>query len=639
MSTLTKERPAGDRSRVGRITSGALLGAAMFVVAGLGDHLVFGVTPVGARTIDVLGGLALGALLLVPSFLILSALIQRLVVPVVVARAAGAARLALFGVLFLAAEGLWSIVVYHVDPGYSLNRQHLIEYAAGIPPLAALAWWIVYRKVRAPRSRWAPAAIGVLWIAFFVGVAGWLPALYPAGTALHLAHGGVALCVALAALATGVAVERAASLGHRTVALSVVACLAILAGLHVSRFRAHYAARDAVARGGRIARTTARYTQFLLFPRGHGLRALAARAPRAPAEALRAELPPEQPDLWSSLAARRPTGLVIFTVDATRADAVRSRDGIIFERHHSPAPGTREALTSLFTGKRFWEQPQPSLFDHLKSSGFQTIAVGYATGSNQYVQNGTGGSAFTTIAPRPADTEHAMAPALTDALLEKLDGVGDRPFVAWVHHLDPHAPYDPPGSSAWERYLGEVARTEAEIDRAIAGLAARGLADRTAVVISADHGEHFGEHGMHHHNMALYDEVIRVPLMIIPPGPPMRARVHQATSGTDLPEMLLSWLGVTPDRGAPALFRRVEDRPLFAFVAMQPHPTRPVGVASVIRGRFKLIYELRTRAAELYDLGADPGELTNLVDERADVAAALAADLLAELERSGAAVD
>jgi arylsulfatase len=148
---------------------------------------------------------------------------------------------------------------------------------------------------------------------------------------------------------------------------------------------------------------------------------------------------------------------------------------------------------------------------------------------------------------------------------------GDRPFFLWLHILDPHAPYgDRDGAStslvldlmafqessgpeapfratgrlrageyrpdAAERrriaslYRQDVAFADREIERLLDDLAGRGLLGRTAVVFTADHGEEFWDHGGVEHGRTLYEEVLHVPLVVVPAGgaPPAVRRTSPA---------------------------------------------------------------------------------------------------------------
>jgi len=143
---------------------------------------------------------------------------------------------------------------------------------------------------------------------------------------------------------------------------------------------------------------------------------------------------------------------------------------------------------------------------------------------------------------RSVQVRHYYQPAeeVTRRVREWLDGGrGDdtAPFFLFVHYMDPHDPYfvhpyngegyarvanpNPPAAVAekYKRlYDGEIVYLDAHIGALVADLRARGLYDSTVIVLTADHGEEFREHGGWWHGTTLYDEQIHVPLVVKPPG-------------------------------------------------------------------------------------------------------------------------
>jgi arylsulfatase A-like enzyme len=144
-------------------------------------------------------------------------------------------------------------------------------------------------------------------------------------------------------------------------------------------------------------------------------------------------------------------------------------------------------------------------------------------------------------------------------------------------------------------------------------------------VLTADHGEEFGEHGGAFHAVTLYDEVARVPLMIAAPGIAPRA-VDAPVSLLDVAPTLLELvggegLGDAEGRSLVGAMRggALDVRPVFAESVRYGR-----GVRSVVSGGYKLVYEARAGTYELYDLARDPGEQRVLTDEEPGRAAALA---------------
>jgi arylsulfatase A-like enzyme len=205
------------------------------------------------------------------------------------------------------------------------------------------------------------------------------------------------------------------------------------------------------------------------------------------------------------------------------------------------------------------------------------------------------------------------------------NGVGAKPAFFATHWLEPHAPYlaGKKGQKPWNRYLAEVDRIETSL-RFIADEFVRrpDLARRTYVVLAADHGEAFGEHGSYHHASTLYDELLRVPLLILGPGI-APSRDSTPVSLIDVGPTVLDLFGLgTPgfhlgQSLLPALFGKELqiDRPMAAEAGRLMR-------SLVFADGYKAIVDLQKNTQEVYDLASDPGELRNLVgtSRRADLA-------------------
>jgi len=230
----------------------------------------------------------------------------------------------------------------------------------------------------------------------------------------------------------------------------------------------------------------------------------------------------------------------------------------------------------------------------------------------------------------------------------------DRPFFLWVHYFDPHDPYSPPppfdsqfpvpeGANDLQRavaaYDGEIAFTDRQLGRLVDALADQGLDDETLVVITADHGEGLLQHGYMGHGLHLYEEAVRVPLILRWPGHlPSGLRVHGLVDLLDVVPTALELLGVsregTPFQGRSVAHRLTgeradpdqrHDRPAF-FQRERPWGptiggTRVRGDKYGVRcGRWKYIEAEAEGTRELFDLAVDPGETRNLVARRPELA-------------------
>lgn len=272
------------------------------------------------------------------------------------------------------------------------------------------------------------------------------------------------------------------------------------------------------------------------------------------------------------------------------------------------------------------------------------------------------------------DDNSAERPAneVTDAALRWLKRHRQRPFFMWLHYFDPHDDYLPPADFAppglsgrplqerinknWAEgkggpklpariaalYDGEIAFMDAEIGRFLDALDDMGMAQRTTVVVVADHGEAFGEHGTKYHGFRLYREEIEVPLIICDLGgnlPPLPDAPGAASTLDVAPTVLdLAGIPVPSSMRGRALFRNVAPAPA-AYCICVPEVRRKSRYAigrldALVTPEEKLIVH-GAGAAEYYDLAEDPYEKEDLVDEKPE----RVAELLATLERIRASVE
>ena len=194
-------------------------------------------------------------------------------------------------------------------------------------------------------------------------------------------------------------------------------------------------------------------------------------------------------------------------------------------------------------------------------------------------------------------------------------------FFAWFHFLDPHDQYmrhpdiKPLGRKARDLYDGEVTFTDRYIGQLLEFVAKQPWADRTAIILSADHGEAFGEHGAFRHAFELWQPLVRVPLMIYVPGVQAR-RIDLNRSAIDLAPTILELMGVSCDEQAgvslvPELYQKQAPEPRDVIVDL-PRTSNSDRRRAIIHDHYKIIAYGDDTYYQVFDLDADPGEMKSL---------------------------
>jgi HEAT repeat protein len=320
------------------------------------------------------------------------------------------------------------------------------------------------------------------------------------------------------------------------------------------------------------------------------------------AMAVRLGLPPEgteSDDVAAATAATAPsevarsldwTGhdLVLISVDALRADHVSAYGygrtttpnldalaaaGTRFDAAYCPTPHTSYSLTSMMTGKYLRPLLAIGLGEDSETWAQDLRRYGWRTGAFYppavfFIDE----DRFARFEAEHMGFEYGKVefadPALREQqVTEYLDAAPpDRPMFVWVHFFEPHEPYvvHPEhvftgGPSAdVDAYDSEVAAADDGIGRIARLFQAR--RPGAIVVVTADHGEEFGEHGGRYHGTTVFDEQVRVPLVVVGPGVKAGRRVPTVVQTIDLLPTTLSALGIP----RPARLRGRDLGPLLA---------------------------------------------------------------------------
>jgi arylsulfatase A-like enzyme len=337
--------------------------------------------------------------------------------------------------------------------------------------------------------------------------------------------------------------------------------------------------------------------------------------------------------------------ILLITVDALRADHLgtygygrptspnldRMADtSVVFERAYAPAPHSSFSLSSLMASEYLHETldlgnpaPTATLATELSRAGYHTAAF-YTDGIFHTAAEHLRGYERDAFGFALHDSVKYSAEALTDRVLAEVDRTmarGEPSSLFWVHYFDVHEPYQDTyfGRADMDRYDSEIRHVDAQLERLIREFEAR-VSRQVIVVISADHGEEFHEHGGVYHGSSLYDEQVRIPLIVRAPGLSPR-RVAAPVASIDIAPTLLEWVGLQ----APSSMRGADLRAAISGQSSQLGPvfSAVIHKKMIVKWPYKLIADLRFGLFELYDLQSDPHERVNLADRQPGLLTAL----------------
>lgn len=368
-----------------------------------------------------------------------------------------------------------------------------------------------------------------------------------------------------------------------------------------------------------------------------------------------------------------------------------SQHGVVFDNAYSTGPSTPSSIPALFTSR-----PASVLglnFRAVPGGGTRTLAEAFSLGGVQtagFVGNplllpdfgyARGFGAFEIVRSDADRPRYPRAGTFVDRALEYLTVNRDAQSFVYLQVMDTHTPFDPPSpqrgrfagegpprpttpvrasdaplpipsgmSGPWapvlhvdpedfdpDHYDEAILYVDEQIGRLVRGLETLGIADRTALVVTADHGEALGaeDDGRHLHGHALFEELVHVPLVFWLPWVRGERHVTEVVSHLDLAPTLVDLAGFPPPEafvGTSHFQPRVAMEPRAAFLErLEQHwtthkvlGTGEFGVAEwgIREARWKLLVEnARTR---LYDLSADPKETSDVSGRHPDVTAYLA---------------
>jgi len=352
--------------------------------------------------------------------------------------------------------------------------------------------------------------------------------------------------------------------------------------------------------------------------------------------------------------------------DLPAFDRLRS-ESTYFPNARSTSSWTLPATASLFVsrvpsqhGATAWPSQlgneHTTLAETLRNAGYRT--AGWSSNRLITEQRGFHGGFDTFELVADPDWKPGTPPqspylfALAEDLITKAlawleetsAATGDDPFFIYLHFMEPHTPYlcPPDGgpdcrsaatylnrhiaATFWnfdseqasfisKFYDSDIRRMDSALDRLYTALDERGLLENTWLILTADHGEMLGEHGLYTHGNALYEETVRIPLLIRAPNP-RNGSSTTPVSLIDIAPTILDVAGIEP----PAAFKGRSLRPALEARPLDPRPIvaelLPVRnvrhrnyrhVLSVTSGSTKLVLGI-DGTLERFDLSEDPAE-------------------------------
>jgi arylsulfatase A-like enzyme len=334
--------------------------------------------------------------------------------------------------------------------------------------------------------------------------------------------------------------------------------------------------------------------------------------------------------------------VLLVSVDALRSDHVGvygygrpttpnidalAREGVMFEYAYSPTPHTSYAVTSLMTGKYMRPLLQQGIGEDsdtwasilrtygYRTAGFYPPAVFYIDESRfSGFQNSYLGFEYRKV-------EFLEGVGRVEQIQRYLEGEprGRRQFV-WLHLFGPHEPYDahaehPFGDRDIDRYDAEIAAADATVGQVVALFRQR--SPDGVIIVTADHGEEFGDHGGRYHGSSVYEEQVRVPLIVAAEGVLGPRKIAEPVQIIDLLPTLLAGLDIPRPariRGrdlTPLLARERPEGPGFAFAETDTDTL-------LVEGTWRLICARAVGACRLYDVSSDRAETSDLAGAQAD---------------------
>ncbi|MBP6909496.1 MAG: sulfatase-like hydrolase/transferase [Acidobacteria bacterium] len=363
--------------------------------------------------------------------------------------------------------------------------------------------------------------------------------------------------------------------------------------------------------------------------------------------------------------------LLLITLDTTRADHLGcygdkeartpnldrlAAEGWRFNRVYCSAPLTLPSHATILTGLEpvahsirnnghYLPAGVKTITELLAGKGYKTAAFvsSFSVDSRFGLDRGFEVYDDTFQADLPFKTNNAerRAEATFARFSTWLENNYKNKFFGWVHYYDPHLPYDPPSpyreEFARQPYDGEIAYMDFYVGKILEALQAKGLLDKTIIIVAGDHGEGLGDKIERGHGLFLYEETVRVPLIIWNKKIfPKNGLVNQTVRLLDITPTIMDLTGAQEpgvDPQGKSLLPVIEkkerkDREALIETFYPRENFSWSELVALVTDKWKYIQCPRP---ELYDLKSDPEERKNLFDSSPEATARLKKQLEADL--------
>jgi arylsulfatase A-like enzyme len=359
-----------------------------------------------------------------------------------------------------------------------------------------------------------------------------------------------------------------------------------------------------------------------------------------------------------------PMNVILLLVDSMRADmpwagyprdiapnlTALEKESISYTRGYALSSYTAKSVAGLLAGKYpssllrsgvfFTRYPEANLFlpELLQKAGSYNLSTHghmYMRGQNGLEQGFDDWKVVPGITFNAQTDNHVTSHKMTPLIIEQLAKVPPgKPFFLYAHYMDPHDQYvkhkETPdfGSKIRDKYDSEMFYTDMWIGKLLEHCKAQPWWKSTVVIVSADHGEAFGEHGMYRHAFELWNMLTHVPLFFRVPGAQPR-RIDTPRSHIDVAPTVAELMKATGEhdfvgKSLVPEFYGAEPEPRPVLLDLPEDSNNPQRRA-LIDGDLKLLVFEKDYRFELYDLKTDPEEKQNLAKKEPEKLAAMKA--------------